>query len=56
MRTILADTSYWVALVDSRDQWHEKAAVKDEGITESLTTDGHFTQKGFTILLREQSS
>jgi predicted nucleic acid-binding protein len=25
MRTILADTSYWVALIDSNDQWHEKA-------------------------------
>lgn len=141
MRTILADTSYWVALIDSNDQWHEKATaiskslsnesllttdevltevlaffsayssktrqrvlqfvldlinatahvdvseqsrasflaglslyerrpdksyslvdcismqlMKDEGITESLTTDGHFMQEGFTILLREQPS
>lgn len=141
MRTILADTSYWVALIDSNDQWHDKATaiskslsnesilttdevltevlaffsayspktrqrvlqfvldlinnnaqvdvveqsrasflaglslyerrpdksyslvdctsmqlMKDEGITESLTTDGHFRQEGFTILLREQPS
>lgn len=141
MRTILADTSYWVALIDSNDQWHEKATaiskslrnvsilttdevltevlaffsayspktrqrvlkfvldlindtaqvdvveqsrasflaglslyekrpdksyslvdctsmqlMKDEGITESLTTDRHFKQEGFTILLREPPS
>lgn len=141
MRTILADTSYWVALIDSNDQWHEKATavskslsndsilttdevltevlalfsayssttrqrvlqfvlelinhtarvdvveqsrasflaglslyerrpdksyslvdctsmqmMKDEGITESLSTDRHFIQEGFTILLRDQTS
>ena len=141
MRTILADTSYWVALIDSNDQWHDKATavskalsnnsilttdevltevlaffsayssttrqrvlqfvldlinhpahvdvveqsrasflaglslyerrpdksyslvdctsmqlMRDEGITESLTTDRHFSQEGFTILLREQTS
>jgi predicted nucleic acid-binding protein len=141
MRTIFADTSYWVALIDARDQWHEKSTalsksigdqslvttdevltevlaffsayspktwqrvvrfvldlmnnstevdvaaqgrasflaglalyeqrpdkayslvdcismqlMKAEGLTDALTTDGHFTQEGFTILLKEQTS
>lgn len=141
MRIIFADTSYWVALIDSKDQWHEEAAkiskslggglmvktdevltevlaffsaytsrtrqrvarfvlelinngtyvdvaeqtrtsflaglalcekrpdksyslvdcismqfMKAEGLTDALTTDGHFTQEGFNILLREQES
>jgi predicted nucleic acid-binding protein len=138
---IFADTSYWVALIDARDQWHEKATavskslgnllvvttdevltevlaffsayspktrqrvlrfvldlmnnstdvdvveqsrasflaglalnekrpdksyslvdcismqlMKAEGLTDALTTDGHFTQEGFAILLKEQAS
>lgn len=141
MRPLLADTSYWVALIDSNDQWHEKAAaiskslgnqvllttdeiltevlaffsayspktrqrvlqfvidlinngtgvdvieqsrasflaglalyeerpdksyslvdcvsmklMKAEGLTQALTTDRHFSQEGFTILLKEQLS
>ena len=141
MRTIFADTSYWVALIDARDQWHEKSTalsksigdqslvttdevltevlaffsayspktrqrvvrfvldlmnnstevdvaaqsrasflaglalyehrpdkayslvdcismqlMKAEGLTDALTTDGHFAQEGFTNLLREQTS
>lgn len=141
MRMIFADTSYWVALIDARDQWHEKSTtvskslgsllvvttdevltevlaffsayspktrqrvlrfvldlmnnstdvdvveqsrasflaglalyekrpdkayslvdcismqlMKAEGLTDALTTDGHFTQEGFTILLKEQTS
>lgn len=30
--------------------------MKAEGLTDALTTDGHFTQEGFTILLKEQTS
>lgn len=140
MSVIFADTSYWVALIDPRDQWHEKATIvgkllganliattdevltevltffsaysattrvrvlrfvldlinkatyvdvieqsrasflagltlyekrpdksyslvdcismqlmRAEGLTDALSTDNHFTQEGFTILLREQS-
>lgn len=139
MSVIFADTSYWVALMDPRDQWHEKATslakslgsnlivttdevltevlaffsaysartrlrvlrfvldlinkatyidvieqsrasflaglalyerrpdksyslvdcismqlMRAEGLTDAPTTDGHFIQEGFTILLREQ--
>jgi predicted nucleic acid-binding protein len=84
MRMIFADTSYWVALIDGRDQWHEKSTaiskslgnllvvttdevltevlafssqlMKAESLTDALTTDGHFTQEGFTILLKEHTS
>ncbi len=141
MRMIFADTSYWVALIDGRDQWHEKSTaiskslgnrlivttdevltevlaffsgyspktrqrvlrfvldlmnnstdvdvveqsrasflaglalyearpdknyslvdcismqlMKAESLTEALSTDGHFAQEGFTILLKEQTS
>ncbi len=141
MRRIFADTSYWVALIDARDQWHEKSTaiskslgnllvvttdevltevlaffsayssktrqrvlrfvldlmnnstdvdvveqsrasflaglalyeqrpdksyslvdcismqlMKAEGLTDALTTDGHFTQEGFTVLLKEPTS
>ena len=135
MSTVFADTLYWIALINSRDQWHQRAvslnsdlidarlvttdsvltelanffaeygdimrrkvalairtvlsdeqvevlsetrqtfldglilyesrsdkaysltdcvsmlAMRQEGITEVLTADGHFTQEGFTILL-----
>jgi hypothetical protein len=30
--------------------------MKGEGITDALTTDGHFAQEGFAILLKEQPS
>lgn len=140
MSVIFADTSYWVALIDPRDQWHDKTMaiskslgsshlvttdevltevlaffsaysartrgrvlqfvldllnkatnidvieqsrasflaglalyerrpdksyslvdcismqlMKAEGLTDALTTDNHFIQEGFTILLREQT-
>ena len=25
MRTVFADTLYWIALINSRDQWHRRA-------------------------------
>ena len=25
MRTVFADTLYWIALINSRDQWHQRA-------------------------------
>jgi predicted nucleic acid-binding protein len=30
--------------------------MKAEGLTDALTSDGHFFQEGFTILLKEQTS
>ena len=141
MTMIFADTSYWVALIDARDQWHEKSTaiskslgnllvvttdevltevlaffsayssktrqrvlrfvldlmnnstdvdvveqsrasflaglalyeqrpdksyslvdcismqlMKAEGLSDALTTDGHFAQEGFTVLLKEPTS
>ncbi|MEK6406859.1 MAG: PIN domain-containing protein [Acidobacteriota bacterium] len=141
MRVVFADTSYWVAVMDPRDQWHDQAVaigkslendlllttdevliellaffsafdprmrqylaefvrdllanqthvdvveqsresflaglalyekrpdksyslvdcismqlMKAEGLTDALTSDGHFFQEGFTILLKEHMS
>lgn len=46
MRTILADTSYWVALIDVNDQWHERATDigKSLGNQPILTTDEILTE------------
>lgn len=141
MTAVFADTSYWVAIIDPRDQWHSKASsvgrsldnvlllttdevliellaffsafdprmrqyvaefvrallaseshvqvvaqsresflagldlyekrqdknyslvdcvsmqlMKAEGLTDVLTNDGHFSQEGFEILLKEKTS
>lgn len=39
MKAIFADTSYWVALIDQRDQWHDAAAA----ISKSLANDSVIT-------------
>lgn len=46
MRTILADTSYWIALIDSNDQWHEKATAISKSVSDQsiLTTDEVLTE------------
>jgi len=41
MRSVFADTLYWVALVHRRDQWHQKAveATRLLGEAQILTTE-----------------
>lgn len=41
MRKAFADTFYWIALANPRDQWHAKALVvcHDEAIEALVTTD-----------------
>ena len=41
MRTAFGDTSYWVALLDPNDQWHETAKATREALGDSriVTTD-----------------
>jgi predicted nucleic acid-binding protein len=54
MRKAFADTFYWIALANPRDQWHAKALVvcHDEGIDDVLTFDSHFAQEGLRPLFR----
>ena len=46
MSIVFADTSYWVALIDPRDQWHEKATAisKSLGFNQLVTTDEVLTE------------
>ena len=46
MNAIFADTSYWVALIDPRDQWHDKttAISKSLGSAQLVTTDEVLTE------------
>lgn len=46
MKVIFADTSYWVALIDPRDQWHDAAAATSKSLTNDslLTTDEVLTE------------
>jgi len=44
MTSIFADTSYWVALIDPRDQWHDKATAISKTLTTVLTTDEVLTE------------
>lgn len=41
MRTVFADTFYWIALLNSREQWHQRAKdVKaDIGAVQIITTE-----------------
>ncbi len=41
MRTVFADTFYWIAMLNPRDQWHHRArAAKDElGTVRLVTTE-----------------
>ena len=39
MRIVFADTLYWIALISSRDQWHERAvSIKTALANASLVT------------------
>ena len=46
MSWIFADTSYWVALIDPRDQWHDTATAISKNFTTDtlLTTDEVLTE------------
>lgn len=41
MTTIFADTLYWIALINSRDQWHERAVAIQITLSDAklVTTD-----------------
>jgi len=52
MNKVFADTSFFVAFANQRDAWHELAVMQEQGLTEALTTDHHFQQAGFQILLK----
>lgn len=41
MRTVFADTSYWIALASPKDGWHEKAATISKALQplRLITTD-----------------
>ena len=67
MRVVFADTGYWVALLNPRDELHYKATelsnslnpcvsfkiMEQMGIYEALAYDKHFEQAGFRALLRD---
>lgn len=46
MRTVFADTLYWIALVNSRDQWHQRALSINADLSEArlVTTDSVLTE------------
>ena len=63
---VFLDTAYAMALSSAKDQFHVRAIalaepmeaartrlMQDRGLTDALTTDGHFQQAGFRALLHE---
>ena len=46
MKTIFADTFYWVALINNRDDWHEKAIEMTSKLQQTtiVTTDEVFIE------------
>jgi predicted nucleic acid-binding protein len=46
MRVVFADTHYWVALINSRDQWHTQAVSLKKALatTRLVTTDSILTE------------
>jgi predicted nucleic acid-binding protein len=55
MKPVFADTGFFLALVNPRDQYHGSSTfvvMEREGLTEALTADRHFEQAGFRALLR----
>jgi uncharacterized protein len=46
MRTVFADTLYWIALINSRDQWHQRAVSINVDLTNArlVTTDSVLTE------------
>lgn len=63
MTRVFADTSFYVAAVNSRDSLHSLATDKSRNLhgdiittehvlIDALTADHHFEQAGFTVLLK----
>jgi uncharacterized protein len=46
MRIVFADTLYWIALINSRDQWHERAVSIKKALADAslVTTDSVLTE------------
>ena len=46
MSTVFADTLYWIALINSRDQWHQRAVSINAELSEArlVTTDSVLTE------------
>jgi hypothetical protein len=52
MTAVFADTAYYIALVNPRDEYCTSFLVMEaNGLTEALTSDHHFAQAGFKVLL-----
>ena len=63
MSPVFADTAYFIALLNPVDQHHSRAVELTRQprnpmvtttwvLSEVLTTDHHFTQAGFRVLMR----
>ena len=46
MSTVFADTLYWIALINSRDQWHQRAISINANLIDArlVTTDSVLTE------------
>jgi len=46
MSTVFADTLYWIALINSRNQWHERAVSINANLSNArlITTDSVLTE------------
>ena len=46
MRTIFVDTSYWIARINPRDQWHHKAVALSSSLKDAdlVTSDAVLTE------------
>jgi predicted nucleic acid-binding protein len=46
MSTVFADTLYWIALINSRDQWHQRAVSFNADLVDAglVTTDSVLTE------------
>jgi predicted nucleic acid-binding protein len=55
MKTLFADTGYWIALLNPSDELHDRSfqIMLQQNILEALAYDKHFEQAGFVALLRQ---
>jgi len=46
MSTVFADTLYWIAIINSRDQWHQRAVSINSDLSDArlVTTDSVLTE------------
>ncbi len=51
MRTLFADTFYWAALLNPKDQWHQEVRRFNQtlGIVQIVTTDEVLLDKGYSL-------